>query len=163
MTSFKDKILPPKGSLWAYCLLAGFSAFVAGNISYNAVRGLAALIGIAEGSIPSRQLEIPEGLYLLGAILFAPVTETLVLAAGIGILLRLGARRSLVVVAAAIAAGAAHGPFPLTFAFTVTAFAVFAFGYVIWREVSVFKALVAAGIPHALSNMLVVLLVYRGA
>lgn len=101
---------------------------------------------------------------VFGAVIFAPVTETLVLAWTVTLARRANISMTKISVASAIAWGLLHALqswvkfFPAAWGFFV-----FTTAYQVWREVSFKRAFFAALLPHALGNSFVMVIVFANA
>ena len=153
--AFRNALLsPPDGRLFQRALLNYVLA----------ISGSLALVGIAAGvltllGIPLEELSAPDMKInlrdFLGAVVIAPVFETLLLAGMLALMpLRWGiARRAII---SAIVWGLLHGVFaPLWFFGSVFGFFVFSCGYMVWRQKSFAYGFAAASIPHAIINLTV--------
>lgn len=140
-------------SLPRYCLAAFAIALIP---SLSLVMIVAALLGGAgfdPSSLSRHDLQATPA-HLIGALIFAPLFETFLLAAGLSLLWRLKPSRPLVASISALLWGLAHGLIaPLSFFGTVWGFFVFSCAYLAWRPTSFGNGYIAAAVPHALVNL----------
>jgi len=116
------------------------------------VYGVCTVLGVDAAALaaPNRPINASE---ILGAVLFAPIAETLCLAAGVTVLSAFISRVALVAIASAVAWGCLHAVFGVLWFFgTAWSFFVFTCGYIAWRRLSFGHAFLAAAVPHALIN-----------
>jgi len=111
---------------------------------------------LASMSPPAVQVSLRE---FTGAVIFAPILETLLLALGLFILGVLFKRRLFVAAVSALLWGGFHGLVaPFWFFGTVWSFFIFSCAYLVWRERSFYSAFLAAAVPHMLVNLTVFIL-----
>ena len=155
---FRDALLAPPGRrFWRRCLLNGLLASSIGFALASAALGVVALAGVPLDSLQGPDIEASFG-DSFGAVVLAPVLETLLLA---GMLAVLPSRWSIVsrAAVAGVAWGVLHGlQAPLWFFAPTFAFFVYACGYLAWRPVSFTRGFAAAAVPHALNNLVAILL-----
>lgn len=147
------RLLSPKVSLWRYCLEAWPIALIPSVLLFVLATGLLALAGVSLESIapPAREVSVST---FLGAVIFAPIVETLVLIGGIKILGSISSRPVVVAMMSALAWGFFHGIFgALWFFGTVWSFFVLSCAYLAWRDRSFKAGFIAASVPHALVNL----------
>lgn len=147
------------GSLWRYCLIA-FPLAILPSFAFVAIVYL--LFDVAD--VDRSSIMAPDRTatrsQVLGAIVFAPVAETLLLGAGLGALSVLTRRPVVVAGASAMVWGCAHATFGFLWLFGTTwSFFVFSCAYLSWRKVSFHHAFMAAAVPHTLINSTVFLII----
>jgi hypothetical protein len=146
--------------LWRYALLAWPLALVPSLLLIALALGVLSLFGVDIDSL--RNGYAPNGTLndAVRTVLLAPLLETLVLAALMAWFSMLSPRLLISAGISALLWGLLHGlASPLWFFGTVWAFFVYSYGYQAWRAVSRWHALAAAALPHALSNLAMVVLV----
>jgi membrane protease YdiL (CAAX protease family) len=148
-----------KGHFLSYCLLTGAVAFCA-SLTMGTVSSLSlsALASHPE-AIPRRVRELDQPGLLINVIVFAPLVETL-LYQWLLILLTRYSRLPIAMACASVLAGAAHGPYPNTFAATSAAFLLYAVAWHHWRSVSYQRSYWAPAIAHAISNALIMVVAF---
>jgi len=135
------------------CALAGSVALIAAAALGESVLGLG--VGLPAGSGK------PGLVHVFGTVLLAPLVETCLLIGLLELLRRRHLSDTAAVAVAAILWGLAHAVFhPLRFFGSVWSFAVFGFGYIVWRRQRPDRAFAAAALPHMLVNASVVLVQY---
>jgi|GEM_PF-608526 len=147
------RLLSPKVSLWRYSLEAWPIALIPSVLLFVLASGLLALAGVSLESIapPAREVSVST---FLGAVIFAPIVETLVLIGGIKILGCISSRPVVVAMMSALVWGILHGIFgALWFFGAVWSFFVFSCAYLAWRDRSFKAGFIAASVPHALVNL----------
>ncbi|MEK8051238.1 hypothetical protein AACH10_13390 [Ideonella sp. DXS22W] len=157
-------LLRPRVGPWRHAL----ALFPAAIFPSAALFKVALTISVATG-LPAQQLMPPDRSpsmgEVLGAVAFAPVAETLLLAAGLRILCLL--KQSLLVTAglSAVIWGLLHAvQGALWFFGTFWSFFLFSCAFLVWRQRSFAHAFIAASVPHALVNgTAMALLAVRGA
>ena len=148
----KRFLLRPTVPLWKYCLLAFPLALVPSILLALIARQVFVMLGANVDLISAPDLKATMGEFF-GAVVFAPVTETLALALLIVALSRLSQRTLFIAVVSAILWGSLHGTFgALWFFGTAWSFFVFSCAYLHWRKQSFGRAFLAASVPHALVN-----------
>jgi hypothetical protein len=148
----------PTMPLWRYALLSVPLALIPSILLSQSVQWLLIFGGVDVVSISPSKI-IPSVHAAFSAIVMAPIFETLILAYMLTVLASSSLRRIWVVVIAAIVCGCFHGIFArLWFFGTVWSFLIFSCAYLVWRQVSFRKAFLAAALPHALINSLMMLL-----
>jgi hypothetical protein len=147
-------LFSPHRPMLVHWVFAGLLAYALSAASKFLLEGMLAGLGVDVASLPTRGLE-PSPLFVLGAVLHAPVAETFLLAIAIWLLGRFSASPLFVASSVAALAGLAHGPNPAAVVGTGLAFFVYAVCYIAWRSVTVPKALLAAAVPHAVYNTLI--------
>jgi membrane protease YdiL (CAAX protease family) len=160
MQGTRKFLFTPSLPLWRYCLLAWPIALVPSVALVAGAYSLLALAGanMAELGPPERSTTLAA---VLGTVVFAPVVETLALAALLRLLSSLSENATLVAAASAVVWGCLHALFgALWFFGTVWSFFVFSCAYLAWRKASFRQALVAACVPHALVNLTSVALLF---
>ncbi len=152
-TKLVARLLSPKVSLWRYSLEAWPIALIPSVLLFALAAGLFALLGFSLESIaaPAREVSVSN---FLGAVIFAPIVETLVLIGGIKILGSVSSRPVVVAMLSALVWGLFHGSFgALWFFGTVWSFFVLSCAYLAWRGRSFKAGFIAASVPHALVNL----------
>ena len=134
-------------SLINYVLAFGGSCAL-GIIAY----GVAIMAGI-----PAEALETP-GVKInlrdfIGAVVFAPLVETLILAALLALMPRRWGIASKAITSAMIWGGLHAMAAPFWFFGTVFSFFVFSCSYLVWRQKSFACGFAIAALPHALINL----------
>ena len=127
-----------------------------------AIGGSYALVIIAYGvaimaGIPAEALETP-GVKInlwdfIGAVVFAPVVETLLLAGLLALITRRWGIVPKAIISAMIWGGLHAIAAPFWFFGTVFGFFVFSCSYMVWRQKSFACGFAAAALPHALINL----------
>ena len=153
-------LLAPSMALWKYCLcLAPLTVVPAVLLSILAIL-LADAVGVdvAAYSGPAREATLGS---FFSMVVFAPIVETLILSWLLKVLLS----TSLSSVASAVVAaglwGLLHGIFtPFWFFGAAWGFFVFSCGYIAWRHVSYGQGFLAASVPHALANSMILLFIW---
>lgn len=148
----------PRRPLWRFCLVAAPLALAPSLfISALLILGLK-LAGVDTlRLLPSFDPQLT-WYWLARLVLMGPIVETMVLAAGIWILQRFLKRPMRVAVVSAVLWGVAHGlDGPIRALGTGWSFFVFSAAYISWRQHSRTSAYLAAGIPHSLANLCVLL------
>ena len=154
-------LLSPRRTPLTHGVVAGaITAELSTAVVYLLVAVLKAA-GVNMDALPSRDLELGMPLAVAG-VFVAPVVETLVLAAVIALLGRTSSSPLFVAACAGALAGLAHGPNPVAMAGTASAFFVFSCCFMAWRARGLGAGLLAAGVPHAVSNAIVLLLAFNG-
>lgn len=154
MAALLSFLLNPRVPLWQYCMAALPIALVPTAALIAAAYGTLVFVGADVSSIESRAEAYTVG-RLLGAVLFAPIAETLLLGMGLQILLTFTSRTVVVLTASAIAWGALHAvSAPFWFFGTVWSFFIYSAAYLGWQKRSLRQAFIAAAVPHALINLL---------
>jgi membrane protease YdiL (CAAX protease family) len=98
----------------------------------------------------------PSTKFFVGAVLIAPIIETLLLSILLEVLIRLRNQPIQVAVTSALLWGVLHGSFgALWFFGSVWSFFVFSCAYLGWRRQSYRHACIAAALPHAMVNLTV--------
>jgi hypothetical protein len=148
--------------LWRYCLIvfpiAILPSLALSSLAYVILRAL------GMGAAPLKGPEVHATvLDAFGLLVFAPITETLLLAGGLHILSYFSNRKTLVAVASAIAWGCLHAFIGAIWFFgTVWSFFIFSCAYLAWREHGFAQAYTAAAVPHLLVNLTVFVAVILG-
>jgi len=153
----------PSGPYWLYCLratlLAVIPALLVSALQYFALY----VFNVDPSSQGPKDLEAT-ATDVFGVVIFAPVTETLVLALTVALAKRANISKTKISIASAFAWGLLHGLQSWVKVFpTAWAFFVFTTAYQVWREVSFKKAFFAALLPHALGNSFVMAAVFADA
>ena len=152
----------PSPPLWRLCLLAFPLALIPSVVLYVSVRVLLGAIHVNIAGLIPRSIPITPWT-VFGMVIFSPVTETFLLAGGLYILSRLIPRKPIVAFTSAIVWGSLHALFGVLWFFgTVWSFFVFSCAFLAWRQLSFRHAYVAAAVPHALINLISVLLIAIG-
>ena len=136
MQGTRKFLFTPSFPLWRYCLLAWPIALVPSVALVAGAYSLLALAGanMAELGPPERSTTLAA---VLGTVVFAPVVETLALAALLRLLSSLSENATLVAAASAVVWGCLHALFgALWFFGTVWSFFVFSCAYLAWRKAS---------------------------
>jgi hypothetical protein len=117
------------------------------------------LVGIDPMSFPPPPVRVSISGFV-GAVVFSPVFETLLLAFVINILSNWIKPKLPVAGASALLWGAIHGLYaPIWFFGTFWSFFVFSCAFLAWKERSFGAAFVAAALPHALVNLTIFLFI----
>jgi membrane protease YdiL (CAAX protease family) len=146
-------LLHPQLPLWQYCLAAFPIALIPSiAILFFALLSLAILgTEVATLQLPRRSGSTLE---FFGIVVFAPIAETLLLAATLRTLRWMSAKPLHAATVAALLWGALHAALaPLWFFGAVWSFFVFSCAYLAWRTRSFMHAFAAAAVPHALINL----------
>ena len=159
MRRLLDFLLYPSTSLPKYCLYLVPLALVPSIGFYSLAMFL---FGVAGGDVTSHSapaLVITLGNFL-GVVVFAPVVETVLLSGLLKRLLSTPLRPTWCALVSAVLWGGIHGVLAGPWFFgTVWSFFVFSCGYISWRRESYGKGLLAALVPHAMLNSVVILVV----
>lgn len=145
------------GSLPLHCLMAVPAALLPSAAFFLLARAVASALGldVAALSPPQRETTLDQ---FFGAVVFAPVVETLLLMLllrGLVIVMRRPVR---VAAVSAVVWGVLHGlQGPLWFFGTAWSFYIFSASYQAWRPVSRRHAFAAAAVPHAAINLVAML------
>jgi hypothetical protein len=143
----------PRHSLLRQSVSAALIAAVGSCLVLATAYGFAHLIGKAPDLDAAPDVSITT-LELFGLAVFSPLIETVMLALTITVLAQFfHSRLSLALVAALVWAGLHSIVSPFWFFGTVWSFFVFSWCYLMWRPRSLWHALAAAAIPHALVNI----------
>jgi membrane protease YdiL (CAAX protease family) len=153
MTRVLAFLLHPQLPLWQYCLAAFPIALIP-----SVAMLLFALLSLALLGTDVTTLQLPRRtgstLEFFGIVVFAPIAETLLLAATLRILQWISAKPVHAATAAALLWGALHAAHaPLWFFGAIWGFFVFSCAYLAWRPRSFLHAFAAAAVPHALINL----------
>lgn len=147
----------PTASLLRYSLIAVPLALIPSIALFSAVLGSLILCG-ADVSLLMRPVEVVSWGRAFGAIVFAPIAETFLLAGLLALLSMPPLRPAWIPIAAAILFGCLHGmSAALWFFGTVWSFFVFSCAFLVWRKFSFRQAFLAAALPHAMLNAVVML------
>ena len=139
----------------AYTLVAMVAAALFIMLAYGVVLAFGGKPELLSRGTPDVSLS---GIF--GTVVFAPVTETLLLAVLLWLLRKASSKRLFVAVVSGLVWGAAHAALGVfSFFGTTPEFFVFSCAYMAWREVSFGRAFLAAATPHALINSLALALV----
>lgn len=143
-------------SLTSYCLLAGAAAFFGAIVLAGSVFIVSKALHLdfmLEGTVDSYS-----GWENFGAIVFAPILETFLLAGMLKLLLSWELSPLRACVTSAVLWGVMHGvKAPVAIFGPTWGFMIFGAGYLLWRPVSFRHAFAAAAVPHAISNTIAVL------
>jgi hypothetical protein len=145
-------------SLALHILLAWPVALLPSALFFGLAHGLAKALGIDVSSLspPDREPSFKD---FFGSVIFAPLTETLLLGGLLWLLSRLSAAPRFVAAMSGLLWGALHGAFgALWFFGTFWSFYVFSCGYLAWRPLGFARAFAVAALPHVLINMTVMTL-----
>jgi hypothetical protein len=151
---------PPTIPLWRYSLLLFPLALIPTIALYLLAHWLLGVAGVnvAGMSRPAKSATLGG---LIGAVAFAPVVETFLLAGGLRALIVPPISREVAAAISALIWGALHGLFAFMWFFgTVWSFFVFSAAYLNWRERSFLQGYIAAAVPHVLINLTVMLAVF---
>ena len=147
------RLLTPRVALWRYTLEAWAFALVPSLLVTIAAVGLVYILGDID-AVRFPPPPVSTVFDVLGAVVIAPIIETLLLALLITLLSRMLHKPISVAVVAGLIWGALHAIVaPLWFFGTAWAFFVYASAYLAWRGRSFGSGFVAAAVPHALKNM----------
>jgi hypothetical protein len=155
-------LFAPTVSLWKYVLLAFPLALVVSVALFVSARAalIAAGVDVRPLMPPSQSGSLIE---IVGAVIFAPAVETLLLIGGVRLLSTVFRPPGIIAASSAVTWGLFHGLFGLLWFFgTAWSFFVFTCGYLAWRRVSFGHGFAAAALPHALINAFVMALVVAG-
>jgi membrane protease YdiL (CAAX protease family) len=148
----REFLFVPRVPLWRYCLLAFPAALIPSLVSVSVAFGIFSILGanLAAIAAPDRSATAGE---VFGAVVFAPIVETLLLAALLRALSALITQTLLIALASAVVWGCLHALFGFLWFFgTAWSFFIFSCGYIAWRRISFRHAFIAAAVPHALIN-----------
>ena len=146
-------LLRPGLPLWRHALLAWPLALLPSLLLVAAAMGVLLALGLDPRAYgpPSRQVTAAE---FAGAVIMAPLVETPLLGLSLAVLGRWVRRRGRLLLAAALLWGLLHGAqAPLWFVGSAWSFVILAGLYRAWRPRSFAHAYLAAGLPHALTNL----------
>lgn len=155
-------LLAPSMALWKYCLCLAALAIVPSVLLSIFARFLANAFGmdVAAHSAPEREATIA-GFW--GMVVFSPIIETLILSWLIKSLMVTSLTSVALAVVAAVLWGLLHGVFGAFWFFgTAWSFFVFSCGFIAWRHVSYWQGFLAASVPHALVNLMVLVFIWLG-
>ncbi len=161
--SLRKFLFEPSSPLWKYVLLA-FPLALAGSCAlFAAALTLLHIAGInAQALMPPDQAATASEVF--GAVVFAPIVETFLLAGAVKLLSVCTTRAAYIATWSAIGWGLLHSLFgALWFFGTAWSFFVFTCAYLAWRKVSFGHAFAAAAFPHALINATAMALVVIGS
>jgi hypothetical protein len=146
------------GSLLRHCLLAWLTGLLP-SIGFLALaHGVLALLGIDSAPF-QRDDVVPTFKAAFYAVAIAPLVETLLLGALLWLLSLLSPRPLFVAAVSGVLWGCVHGRLGLLAFFgTFWSFYVFSCSYLAWRPLGWWKAVVVAVLPHALDNLILMLL-----
>ena len=150
------------GPLWRYSLIEFVLALFLSILTLSIATGIFLIFGadIDLLSPPKRPASWREA---FGLIVFAPILETLLLAAMLRVLSAATNRKLFIATTSAVLWGCLHGAFGLLWFFgTVWSFFIFSCAYIAWRKVSFRHAFMAAAVPHALVNTSAMLVIVFG-
>lgn len=153
-------LLYPEISLWKYCLYLVPLALIPSAliVTLATLTAEAAGLNAAAHSAPARDVTLGN---VFGAVVFAPVVETFMLAGLLKVLSSTSLHPAVCAAFSAVLWGGLHGLFgALWFFGTVWGFFVFSCGYITWRHTSFRQGFLAASVPHALVNSIAMLLLW---
>jgi membrane protease YdiL (CAAX protease family) len=138
---------------------------VAWLLSITGSLGLAALIRIVAPDLPTPQLpDLPPAVLLFLLVVFAPVVETLIMAAVLELLLRLRVTPAVAVLLSTAGWALAHSLQAAAWGLAIWwPFLIFSTLYVVWRQRSFAAGIAVPIAAHALQNLLPGLLIAFGA
>ena len=149
---FNDALITtPDGRLLRRSFINYIFAF-GGSITLACIAGGVVMLA----GISTEALEVPgvkiNSWDFIGAVVFAPVVETLILAALLTLIRRLSIATQAII--SAIIWGGLHALIaPFWFFGTVFSFFVFSYAYLVWRKKSFAFGFAAAALPHSLVNL----------
>jgi hypothetical protein len=148
---------PPAMPLWRYSLIACPLAMIPSVALLTAVRLSLVAIG-TDMSLLLPPKNTPSWVDAFGIIVFSPIVETLLLAGLLALLSVARLRPGWIAVTSAIMFGCFHAIFGVLWFFGVVwSFFVFSCAFLVWRQLSFWQAFLAAALPHALLNSVVML------
>lgn len=158
----RNFLLEPIQPLWRYCLTAVPIALFPTLGLFVIACGILSFIGVNVTELllqrPSIATNTSVIVSVFGSVFFAPIVETFLLAGLLKILSKVSSHPVFIAAYAAIIWGGLHGLFGILWFFgTVWSFFVFSCSFIAWRKSSFKHAFIAAAIPHALVNLIAVL------
>ena len=163
LQSIRRFLFEPSLPLWKYVLLTFPLALIGSCALFGTALLAAVAAGLNVGALlpPDRVASFSE---ILATLIFAPITETLILAGLVKLLSVRISRPAAIAASSAALWGLFHGYFgALWFFGTVWSFFVFTCAYLAWRKNSIGHAFVAAALPHALINATAMALVFTAS
>ena len=143
----------PRYPLWNHCLRAFAVALLPEIVVQGSVGLILAAAGIDATGWSGPERHVTAGDLLL-SVMFAPVVETALLGAGLGLLSRWTQNRLIIVTASALVWGGLHATTGILRLLPAAwSFFVFSCSYLVWRKSSQRDAFVAAAVPHGLINL----------
>lgn len=153
-------LLYPEIPLWKYCLYLVPLALIPSAliVTLASLTAEAAGLNVAAHSAPERDVTLGS---VMGAVVFAPVVETFMLAGLLRVLSFTSLHPAVCAAFSAVLWAGLHGLLgALWFFGTVWSFFVYSCGYMTWRKTSLRQGFLAAAIPHALVNSMAMLLLW---
>jgi len=145
-------LFAPTLPFWRYCLTAYFVMAIPALILVLLAAWLFTLFGI-DLTVVSSAVKSMSVMRVVGAVLIAPVAETLILAWMLTVFSSTKMRPGTIAMLCGLAWGIFHGLFgPLWFFGPAWAFFVMSCAYLHWRQTSFKHAFWAVAIPHAVNN-----------
>ncbi|MDX2219582.1 MAG: hypothetical protein SF172_11210 [Burkholderiales bacterium] len=155
-------LFEPNTSLFRYCAAAVPMAMIPSAILVGLAWIAAELLGIDMRSVPKPVLE-PTLTELAGAVFIGPLVETAILAIVVYVLSRWINTAMLVATCSALIWGGLHAmAAPFWFFGTVWSFFVFSAAFIAWERKSFSQGFIAASVPHAAINLLVMAVLFMG-
>jgi hypothetical protein len=145
---------------WRYCLIAYIVMAIPALILVLIAAGVLTLFGIDLSSVgpAAKSMSV---MRVVGAVLIAPIAETLILAWMLTVLSSTNMRTGTIALICGLAWGLFHGMFgPLWFFGPAWAFFVMSCAYLHWRKISFKHAFWATAIPHAVNNSVALLAIF---
>lgn len=146
-----------------FCVLMTLAALVPSSAIYYLSQYIFSLLfdDISKYSPPQLTISVES---VLGTVVFAPVFETLILAAVIYFLQAIISKKIWIYLISAVFFGALHGlSGALWFFGTVWSFLVFTYCFLLWSSENSLKAFLAACIPHMLLNSVACLISFSSS
>jgi len=158
------RLLEPRVQLWRYCT----EMWLVASIPYVAILYLGDSIGAISLPLPLGFVGIPSRdtsvLDVAQLVVFAPATETFVLALLIRLISLATPRPLLIAVLAGLVFGVIHGLASAILGIgALWGFFVFTCAFLAWRTKSFWSAYLAAFVPHALTNLSLLLITWASA
>lgn len=150
-------------SLTLHCLLAWPVALLPSAAFVGLAYGLAVALGVDTTAFapPDREASFKD---FFGAVVFAPLAETLLLGGLLWLLGRLSSQPLFIAAVSGVLWGGLHGAHGLLWFFgTFWSFFVLSCGYLAWRPLGFGRAFAAATLPHMLINLTAMMLVWLPA
>jgi len=160
MRTIVKRMLEPGVSYRRYVLSAYPLAMLPSMLLAALANGVVNALGINAEYIAAPGREVNTG-EILGALVFAPVVETFLLALLLWFLSLLSRNLGFVAAIAALLWASLHATYgALWFFGTVWSFFVFSCAYLAWRQTSFVRAYFAAALPHLLINLTAMLFLW---
>jgi hypothetical protein len=162
MQAISTFLFRPNMSLTRYCLFAIPLSLIPSITLLALVWVVFTLLGVDPKFMAPPEREATVSTFF-GAVIFAPIVETFLLAVGIQVIKSFSSNVVRIGLASAGVWGCLHALFGFMWFFGVVwSFFVWSCGYMAWQSVSKRHAFIAAAIPHAAVNALAMLALFLG-